>query len=568
MTIRPLLPLIIILLFPLLFSCNGHEKAIAEKPVKSKVSAIEYIRENIGYYLQNSRKEEVRSLGIPTLYMEEAMTFFYEQRSFSPVWVDSGYWTEPALSFMGYLDTASYDGLFPNDYHYTQLQSLRAATAKDSLIRADGNVWTKAELMLTDAFMHCIMDLKQGRLQPDSLSWRHDTARHRRFFQATLNQALESRNWNQIFRSLQPVWPLYDSIRQGIPAFIKNMDTGRYTYIKFPFNRGDSLDSIAFVKTLRTRLSEAGITGMAGNKMPDSLQLAHAIRDFQKKAGIEADGKFGPLLVRTLNTTDRVKRAYLAITLDKLKQLPDSVPERFIWVNLPSFRLLFWDQDTVAFSSKIICGKPATPTPVLTSTISDMVIFPTWTVPESIIKKEMLPGLKRNPGYLARKGLSLYNYKGELVDPFSVNWSKYSKGIPYKIQQGSGEDNALGVIKFNFANPFFVYLHDTNQRYLFKNKSRALSHGCVRVQRWDSLANWIIRNDSLKLKAGDTLRYNFDSLSNWIAQKERRRVPVKNQLPLFIRYLTCEGSGGHVNFYDDIYMEDKKLMEAYFKGKF
>ena len=112
-----------------------------------------------------------------------------------------------------------------------------------------------------------------------------------------------------------------------------------------------------------------------------------------------------------------------------------------------------------------------------------------------------------------------------MIDPATINWSKYSKGIPYKIQQGSGEDNALGVIKFNFDNPYFVYLHDTNQRYLFKNKSRALSHGCVGVQRWDNLATWIIRNDSLNLKTGDSLRYNFDTLSNWIAMKENTGCP-------------------------------------------
>lgn len=568
MMIRHKFPVLVFFMTLLsVISCNRPDKALAEKPEKENVSAAEYIRENIHFYLQNSDKPGARDLRIPDLHMKEAVDYFYSQRDYKPVWVDTGRWTKPALSFMGYLDTAAYDGLYPEDYHYPVLKELKAKTDRDSLSRADGNIWTKAELLMTNAFMQVIMDLKQGRIMADSVSWRHDSARHRTFFASTLDQAMTDGRWNELFRSLQPRWPMYDSIRQGIPAFLSSMDTGRYTYLNFPFNRGDSLDSIAFISQLQVRLIQAGISGIGGKKLPDSVHLSHAIRDYQKKAGIEADGKIGPVLVRTLNTTDRIRRAYLAISLDKIKQLPDSPPHRFIWVNLPSFGLQFWNEDTVAFESKIICGKPVTPTPILTSAISDMVIFPTWTVPESIIKKEMLPGLKKNPGYLARKGLSLYNYKGEMIDPATINWSKYSKGIPYKIQQGSGEDNALGVIKFNFDNPYFVYLHDTNQRYLFKNKSRALSHGCVRVQRWDSLATWIIRNDSLNLKTGDSLRYNFDTLSNWIAMKEKHRVPVKNRLPLYIRYLTCAGKSGQVIFYDDIYLEDKKLKETYFKDK-
>jgi murein L,D-transpeptidase YcbB/YkuD len=194
------------------------------------------------------------------------------------------------------------------------------------------------------------------------------------------------------------------------------------------------------------------------------------------------------------------------------------------------------------------------------------VIFPTWTVPSSIIKKEMLPGLKKNSNYLARKGLQLYSNKGELVDPSTINWAKYSKGIPYKIQQGSGDDNALGVIKFNFNNPFDVYLHDTNQRYLFKNGMRALSHGCVRVQDWEKLAFYIARNDSLKNEkaGGDTLKYNTDSITNWIDQKERHRIDIKYKIPLFIRYFSCEALNGAIKFYDDIYDEDKKMKDKFF----
>jgi L,D-transpeptidase YcbB len=196
-----------------------------------------------------------------------------------------------------------------------------------------------------------------------------------------------------------------------------------------------------------------------------------------------------------------------------------------------------------------------------------MITYPTWTVPTSIIAKQYLPKLKNNPGYLARLGLRLVNSKGENINAYSVNWSKYTKGIPYRVMQGSGDNNALGVFKFNFNNPYAVYLHDTNQRYLFKNGSRALSHGCVRVQEWEKLAFFIARNDSMNLKTGDTLRYTADSIKNWVAAKEHRRLEVKNKIPIYIRYFSCEGKEGKIKFYDDIYAEDKVLREKYFADK-
>ena len=159
------------------------------------------------------------------------------------------------------------------------------------------------------------------------------------------------------------------------------------------------------------------------------------------------------------------------------------------------------------------------------------------------------------------------NSKGETVNAGDVNWSKYSKGIPYKVMQTSGDNNALGVIKFNFNNPFAVYLHDTNQRYLFKNASRALSHGCVRVQEWEKLAFYIAVNDSTNSTRKDSLKYTADSIRNWIAHKERHRIDVKNHIPLFIRYFSCDGKEGKIIFYDDIYGEDKIMRDKYFANK-
>ncbi|HZI54558.1 MAG TPA: L,D-transpeptidase family protein, partial [Chitinophagaceae bacterium] len=123
-----------------------------------------------------------------------------------------------------------------------------------------------------------------------------------------------------------------------------------------------------------------------------------------------------------------------------------------------------------------------------------------------------------------------------------------------------------GILKFNFPNKYAVYLHDTNQRYLFARNIRSLSHGCVRVQDWQKLAYNIVRFDN-KEKYPDTVSPTEDSLTTWLQRKEKHTVPVRNKLPVFIRYFTCEGKDGKVIFYDDIYGEDKSLQERFFAGK-
>ena len=197
-----------------------------------------------------------------------------------------------------------------------------------------------------------------------------------------------------------------------------------------------------------------------------------------------------------------------------------------------------------------------------------MITYPQWTIPTSIIVKEVLPGVKKNRDYFTKHGYSIIDDDGNEVNPDSVNWKKYTKGIPYKVVQGSGDANALGILKFNFSNKYAVYLHDTNQRYLFAQSARAFSHGCVRVQEWQQLSHYILQNDSTYVTSlGNSSYTKSDSVSKWLYGKEKHFIPVKFRIPLFIRYFTCEGKDGKIVFYDDIYDEDHKLKERYFAGK-
>ncbi len=558
------LALLVIWIF--LFSCNNSDKPKDKEIISTPAEMDTHIADNIKASLNTALDKDGKLDDSTRLALDSIVHEFYKGTDYTPAWSKQEKWQPLADSLYHFIADAELQGLFPSDYNFNNLHALKTQLDGDSLKRMDAALWTRADLLLTDGFMHIVKDLKIGHLKPDSLSLNKDTALKENFYVGKLKSLLEKKTFTEILVDLQPKHAGYWELKKGIKSFVDSMDRRVYTYVNYPYKKGDANDSAYFMKMLKKRLAESGAWD-ASSHLPDSTQLKTAIMKIEKQKGITVDGKIGNQLIRTLNITDAERFKRIAITLDRYKLLPEKMPVKYIWVNLPGYYLKVMDHDTVAVLSKVICGKPDTRTPLLTSEITDMVTYPTWTVPTSIIAKSYLPKLKKNPNYLSRIGLKLMNGKGEAVDASEVNWSKYSKGIPYKVMQASGDNNALGVIKFNFNNKYAVYLHDTNQRYLFKNASRALSHGCVRVQEWQQLAFFIARNDSANAIHKDSLKYNADSIRNWVAHKERHRIDVKNQIPLFIRYFSCEGKDGKVIFYDDIYGEDKLLRERYFANK-
>jgi L,D-transpeptidase YcbB len=325
-----------------------------------------------------------------------------------------------------------------------------------------------------------------------------------------------------------------------------------YTYIEFPFT-----DSMVFVKQLQTRMYEDSFITF-NDRVPDSVEFAAAVKKVQVSRKLKVDGKAGQQVVSSLNNTSLEKFRRIAINLDRYKHLPDSMPASYIWVNLPAFKMEVVDSGQVVLESKVIIGQPRTRTPLLTSQVSNFITFPQWTVPYSIIFKEMLPKIQKDVNYLAKENLMVVDWNDSVIDPRAIDWSKLSKTkFPYLLRQRQGDDNSLGVMKFNFRNKYDVYLHDTNARSLFSRPNRALSHGCVRVQEWDSLSRYLI--------AKDTNNIPIDTVRAWLTRQEKHTVALKQKVPVYLRYFTCEPTEeGYIRFYEDIYGEDKTLRMKYF----
>ncbi len=543
-----------------LYCCaNNSTKDIAASPQQLQ----EKTQQHLTDWLSSGNDNVYDSINILNKSLVQVV---YEQNQNKPLWSQEGKWLPVADSLATFIQNARYFALFPNDYFDTIIKNNRLLIASDSLGKGDSRdatIWTNTDILLTSAAVQLINDLKLGRLPNDSVSLRKDSVLSQEYYIEQITALLQTGAPTDWASKLEPQLQPYQQLKKGLQHFLQTASFKKYTKVT---GSAKGADSAKFYTTLQTRLFEGGYL-LADSIKADSTTIAAGIKKFQDEAGLAVDGKAGEVTIRMLNLNDNEKFMRIVITADRYKLLPETLPEKYIWVNIPAFNLQLVDRDTLRLTSKVICGKPKTRTPVLTSKITNMVTYPQWTVPTSIIVKEILPQVKRNPGYLAKKNFSLINAKGDEVDPFSVDWSKYSKGIPYRVVQGSGDANSLGILKFNFNNKYAVYLHDTNQRYLFGQTYRAMSHGCVRVQDWRKLMNHILVWDSVF--AHPTKNFTrVDSVDKWLNNKEKKGIAVRKPISVFIRYFTCEGNkNGQIVFYDDVYGEDKWLQEKYFARK-
>ncbi len=545
-------------------SCKEKRKP-AEKVI---VVAPEEMNDNVSDLIKNfldySASEKGNLDDTTVLYQLPALISLYKQKIFAPQWSSSQKWLAQGDSLLLFIENAKRYGLFPTDYHSSQLSAIKKIFEEDKFKdkgSRDAASWARADLMLSDALVSIFHDIKLGRLPNDSITLRKDSVLTEEFVSSKFNAAASGLSLNMIIPTLEPKHPGYKELKDALAHFLDSADFNLITKIFFP-NKNQPELKAAIVK----RLFETGYIDSI-SMQPDSLQLASILKKYQKDKRLTVDGKIGAQTIRMLNLSDEEKFKRIAITMDRYKMLPEKMPDRFIWVNIPSYSLKLMSGDTLILSSKVVVGKPKTRTPVLTSAVNEMITYPQWTIPQSIIEKEILPGLKRDTAYLRKKGYSLLNSKNEEVSPDSINWSKYKKSIPYKVIQGSGDDNALGVLKFNFNNNYSVYLHDTNQRPFFNLDSRALSHGCVRVQDWEKMAYYILNNENSVVANSKLKQIPVDSLTHWLTIKEKHSIPIRSRVPVFIRYFTCEANNGQIIFFEDIYDEDKQMSELLFANK-
>lgn len=251
-------------------------------------------------------------------------------------------------------------------------------------------------------------------------------------------------------------------------------------------------------------------------------------------------------LAKTTNTSPE-KLTVLAINLQRLRIIPNF--ENGIFINIPSYQLHYFRNGEDVLTSKIIVGKLARKTPVMYSKLSDLVINPPWNAPERLINEDLIPKVKKDPSYIYRNGYTIIDYKGNIIDPYTIDWENItSKKFPYRIRQVPS-NSALGNFKFNMPSSEAIYLHDTPHRGLFHQKNRALSSGCVRVEKSDELATLLLK------EVGWTDDEKIESLKN----KKTQSVKIMSNNPVYIYYVTHWVENDKIRTLPDIYSYDKNF---------
>ena len=289
----------------------------------------------------------------------------------------------------------------------------------------------------------------------------------------------------------------------------------------------------------------------------DTNEMFLALKEFQLQNGLKPDAVIGKYTSRALNESTVHRRDRIILAMDKIRT-HETYPEKYIHINIPEYKLRFYINDSLKSDHNIVVGKDKNQTPELTSKLKTIVAYPFWNVPYSISSKEILPAVKYDSGYLAKHDYKIYK-NGEEVDPSAVNWSRIGQtSFPYKVVQGPGRSNSLGIIKFQFPNSHSVYFHDTPSKGLFGADVRAYSHGCMRTQNPVELAAAILERDQKGYRENNII---VDSLDSIMFKGDRRAIKLVDPIPVYIEYVTVVRKGEDMITHIDIYGRDEEYLK-------
>ncbi|RCS23120.1 murein L,D-transpeptidase [Phyllobacterium salinisoli] len=303
------------------------------------------------------------------------------------------------------------------------------------------------------------------------------------------------------------------------------------------------------VSVLRKRLMIAGdLSESAGLSNAFDTYVDAAVKRFQSRHGLPADGVMGQFSYAAMNVSADVRLGQLQTNLQRLSELANNVAEpRFVMVNIPAAQIEAAENGRVMQRHTAVVGKIDRQTPILVSKIHEVILNPYWTAPKSIIQKDIIPLMRKDPTYLTRNKIRLYNGQGQEVAPEMIDWST-DEAVNLMFRQDPGKINAMSSTKINFHNSHAVYMHDTPQKTLFNNLMRFDSSGCVRVQNVRDLDVWLLKN---------TPGWDRQTIEATIKSGVNTPIQVADPVPVHFIYVTAWSTGdGVVHFRDDIYQRD------------
>jgi murein L,D-transpeptidase YcbB/YkuD len=479
----------------------------------------------------------------------------YRANGFKPLWTSPEGLDQRGQDVLAVLAKSAEEGLEPTDY---LPPVLGAFTDSPTVFKGDMVHLARLDLGLTAMALKYARHISGGRVIPNRLTRYNDIAPE------TANPAAAAKvlAWSpfplEYLKSLEPTHPAFELFKAELAKkrALLHMAESETIPLGKRVKLGDADDRLALVRHHLERLgyldakSEAP-KDEAGSPVLDP-EMAEALKVFQTEAQLKSWGGLDQATVNALNDrTEERNVAKLVYNIERLRWLPKNLGSKYVFVNQAAYQLQVFDNGDEIWRTKVIIGKPVTQTVAFHDRMETVVFNPSWGVPPSIIRNEMLPILRRDPSYLDRLGYRVVARNGRIVRSSSVNWSAYGKGVPFSIQQPPSDDNALGEIKFLFPNSHSIYFHDTPARSLFDRTARAFSHGCVRVE-------------NPRIFAEKLLDLSDAEIAKRIDSGRSQSAKVKADVKVHITYFTAwPDQNGKIVFYDDVYGRDQRLESAF-----
>ncbi len=510
-------------------------------------------REQIQTLLENRNSSSTSMVNISQLLSHRQIAKLYEQREYQPVWFDGWQLRPEAQTLLEYLRDAGSLGLCGDEYLLAELEGLlriQSDFARHNLPLAPTNR-AVLDLFLSQAFLTYATHMVEGQVDPALAHVDWNARRRKADLIKLLEYATDKHRMAQVLDGFGPPHEDYRQLVDALRRYQEISALGGWPEIPSgPSIRPGSHDQR--LPLLRTLLLTTGDLANAVDKETYyDHETEQALRLFQFRHGLADDGVVGDRTLNALNVSVEERIRQLELNLERWRWMPKSFGERYIRVNVADFSLEVVDDGEVVMQMPVIVGTEYRKTPVFSARMSYLEFAPYWTVPPTILREDKLPKIKRNPAYLEEKHFRIIsrNVEGEFVDTSQIDWSNVEvNSFPGLLRMEPGPWNPLGRVKFMFPNRFNVYLHDTNETYLFDNNVRSFSSGCIRVKRPRELAYYLLKGEPGEAR-----------LQELFQATAPERVSIE-AIPVHIQYWTAWVSAeGLLHFRPDVYFRDLDL---------
>lgn len=513
------------------------------------------------------------------------VTDIYRRSNYQLLWLDNYELNKAGKTLLQHLHETVADELIDYHYHQRYLQQRLhhlPARPKDA---------TAVDILLTDAFIAYAEDVFNKKLLPqqltqeqtstaqpvglNGLSRNHQHQSNHNHHPAIVSLLSDNTSvfaLNTAISKLRPQHSAYEKLRHALAQYKTIAASGEWrpltgkTTLK-PHQRYEDIPHLRQLlhlygdypvpkkkASLFNWLSSDDENPVVEDPLLFDEELLASVKHFQRRHGLKDNGKVGKQTRKALNVSPSFRIKQIALNMKRWRQLPDELGERYIWVNLSNYHLNVIEDEKSIMDMRVIVGKQSRQTPEIFENINSIVLNPQWNVPRRIMVRDILPQVKKDPSYLTDRNIRIIDgWQNPLEIPFEQ--IDLTAGplhrFPYRLQQDPGEDNALGVVKFVIPNDDSIYLHDTNNRSLFNEHYRALSSGCIRVEKPLQLAELLLQG-----KRG----WHRNRIGDVLTEGKTTYVKLPKPIPTYLFYSTAwVDEDGYVQFRQDIYSEDAIL---------